>query len=396
MRYVQRVSGMRLRYLAREYWFELLIGALGIAAMLELIIGRDSPGAPDTTLWFAIPAVAVLVLPLFARRRFPFAAPAGYWLMAAALSFVDPVLIPFMVSLFPVGLASAFLLGNVRDIRRAWTGLAIVLGSITTVVYNIPGHLTAELIFIPVDFGISWAAGFALRERADKAEAAEIRAIQAEKEREAAARIAVAEERARIARELHDVVAHAVSVMVLQVGAVRHKLPDALAEDRDALRGVERAGRTALAEMRHLLAAMRRDGDEAELLPQPGLEALDSLVEEIGRAGLPVELHVDGEPFPLPRGIDLSAYRIVQEGLTNTLKHARASDADVTVRFRPDELEIEVRDNGQGSATSDGLGHGLVGIRERVKLYGGEMTAGTATEGGFVLSTRLPLARDER
>ena len=385
-----------MRYLAREYWFELLIGALAVAAMLELVIGRNSPGAPDTTLWFSVPAVACLVLPLFARRRFPFASPAAYWLLAAALSFVDPILIPFMVSLFPVGLASAFLLGNVRDVRLAWTGLAIVLGSITTVVYNIPGHLTAELIFIPVDFGIAWAAGFALRERAEKAEAAELRAIQAEKEREAAARIAVAEERARIARELHDVVAHAVSVMVLQVGAVRHKLPDALAEDRDALTGVERAGRTALAEMRRLLAAMRRDGDEAELLPQPGLEALDSLVKELGRAGLPVELHVDGEPFPLPRGIDLSAYRIVQEGLTNTLKHAHASDVDVTVRYRPDELEIEVRDNGQGSATSDGLGHGLVGIRERVKIYGGEMTAGTATGGGFVLSTRLPITDDER
>ena len=385
-----------MRYLAREYWFELLIGALAVAAMLELVIGRNSPGAPDTTLWFSVPAVACLVLPLFARRRFPFASPAAYWLLAAALSFVDPVLIPFMVSLFPVGLASAFLLGNLRDIRLAWTGLAIVLGSITTVVYNIPGHLTAELIFIPVDFGIAWAAGFALRERAEKAEAAELRAIQAEREREAAARIAVAEERARIARELHDVVAHAVSVMVLQVGAVRHKLPDALAEDRDALTGVERAGRTALAEMRRLLAAMRRDGDEAELLPQPGLEALDSLVKELGRAGLPVELHVDGEPFPLPRGIDLSAYHIVQEGLTNTLKHAHASDVDVTVRYRPDELEIEVRDNGQGSATSDGLGHGLVGIRERVKIYGGEMTAGTATGGGFVLSTRLPITDDER
>ena len=385
-----------MRYLAREYWFELLIGALAFAAMLELVIGRNSPGAPDTTLWFSVPAVACLVLPLFARRRFPFASPAAYWLLAAALSFVDPILIPFMVSLFPVGLASAFLLGNVRDVRLAWTGLAIVLGSITTVVYNIPGHLTAELIFIPVDFGIAWAAGFALRERAEKAEAAELRAIQAEREREAAARIAVAEERARIARELHDVVAHAVSVMVLQVGAVRHKLPDALAEDRDALTGVERAGRTALAEMRRLLAAMRRDGDEAELLPQPGLEALDSLVKELGRAGLPVELHVDGEPFPLPRGIDLSAYRIVQEGLTNTLKHAHASDVDVTVRYRPDELEIEVRDNGQGSATSDGLGHGLVGIRERVKIYGGEMTAGTATGGGFVLSTRLPITDDER
>src|SRR5439155_21225888 len=156
-----------------------------------------------------------------------------------------------------------------------------------------------------------------------------VRATQAERERDAAARIAVAEERARIARELHDIVAHAVSVMVLQVGAVRHKLPDALAEDREALTGVEQAGRTALAEMRRLLAAMRRDGDEAELTPQPGLDGLDSLVEKVSRAGLPVRLHVDGERYPLPAAIDLSAYRIVQEGLTNALKHARASNADV-------------------------------------------------------------------
>jgi signal transduction histidine kinase len=390
------MSRGRIEDVAREYWFELLIGALAVAAMLELVIGRDSPGAPDTTLWFSVPAVACLVLPLFVRRRFPFAGPAGYWLLAAALSFVDPILIPFMVSLFPVGLASAFLLGNVRDGRRAWAGLAIVLGSITTVVYNIPGHLTAELIFIPVDFGIAWAAGFALRERAERVEAAEIRATQAERERDAAARVAVAEERARIARELHDIVAHAVSVMVLQVGAVRHKLPDALGEDRDALRGVELAGRTALTEMRRLLAAMRRDGDDVEFTPQPGLDGLDSLLEEVGRAGLPVELHVDGEPFPLPRGIDLSAYRIVQEGLTNALKHSRATVADVTVRYRPDEVEVEVRDNGLGSATTDGLGHGLVGVRERVKIYGGEMSAGTATGGGFVLSTRLPVGDDGR
>ena len=396
MRYVQRVSGTRIRHLAREYWFELLIGALAIAAMLELIIGRNSPGGPTTTLWFSVPAVAVLVLPLFARRRFPFAGPAAYWVIAAALTFVDSLLIPFMVSLFPVGLASAFLLGNVRDRRRASAGLAIVLGSITTVVYNIPGHLTAELIFIPVDFGIAWAAGYALRDRSEKVEAAETRAMRAEREREAAARVAVAEERARIARELHDIVAHAVSVMVLQVGAVRHKLPDAMADDRDALRGVERAGRTALTEMRRLLAAMRRDGDGVEFTPQPGLDGLDALLEDVGRAGLPVDLHVDGEPVPLPRGVDLSAYRIVQEGLTNALKHAHASTADVTVRYRPEELEIEVRDDGLGSTTTDGAGHGLVGVRERVKIYGGEMVAGTAAEGGFLLSTRLPIAEDER
>ena len=143
--------------------------------------------------------------------------------------------------------------------------------------------------------------------------------------------------------------------------------------------------------MRRLLGAMRSDGEEAELAPQPGLDGLDSLVEELGRAGLPVRLHVDGEPFSLPRAIDLSAYRIVQEGLTNALKHSRASIAEVTVRYRSDELQLEIRDDGIGTATSDGLGHGLVGIRERVKIYGGEMSAGTANGGGFVLSTRLPL-----
>jgi signal transduction histidine kinase len=385
-----------MRHIARDNWFELLIGALGVVAMIELIVGRNSPGAPSTSLRYAVPVVGLLVAPLFARRRFPFAAPAAYWVAASAISFFDGVLIPFMVSLFPIGLVAAFLLGNSRDAHRAWAGLAIVLGGITTVVYNIPGHLTAELIVIPVDFGIAWAAGFTLRERAEKAEAAETRAIQAERDRETATRIAVAEERARIARELHDVVAHAVSVMVLQVGAVRHQLPDSRAEDRDALKGVERAGRTALGEMRRLLAAMRRDGDDVEFRPQPGLDGLDSLLEEVGRAGLPVELHVDGEPVPLPRGVDLSAYRIVQEGLTNALKHARASTADVTVRYGHQELQIEVRDDGVGSATTDGLGHGLVGVRERVKIYGGEMNAGASTEGGFVLSTRLPLGPEER
>jgi len=394
VRYVQRMSPDRATEFAREYWFELLIGGLLVSALLELVIQNDSPGAPPSSLWFGIPALAILVVPLFARRRFPFAAPAAYWLMATAISFVDGQLIPFMVALFPVGLASAFLLGNQRDARKAWIGLAIVLGGITTVVFNIPGHANAEIIFIPVDFGIAWAAGFALRERSEKAEAAELRAMQAEREREATARVAVAEERARIARELHDIVAHAVSVMVLQVGAVRHKLPDELADDRDALRSVERAGRTALAEMRRLLGAMRDEREEVSFVPQPGLDGLDSLLEEVTRAGLPVELHVDGEPFPLPRGVDLSAYRIVQEGLTNVLKHARASTANVTVRYALDELEIEVRDNGVGSATTDGLGHGLVGVRERVKIYGGEMRAGTANGGGFVLTTRLPLSGD--
>jgi signal transduction histidine kinase len=384
----------RATQIAREYWFELLIGALLTSALLELVLQYDSPGAPPTRIGWAIPMVALLIGSLFFRRRYPFGAPAAYWLLATAISFIDGALIPFMTSLFPVGMASAFLLGYQRDNTRAWAGLAIVLGGIATVVYNIPGVATAELFVIPIDFGISWAAGYALRERAQKAEAAETRAERAERERDAAARIAVAEERARIARELHDIVAHAVSVMVLQVGAVRHKLPDELADDREALRSVERAGRTALTEMRRLLGAMRDEREEVSFVPQPGLDGLDSLLEEVTRAGLPVELHVDGEPFPLPRGVDLSAYRIVQEGLTNALKHARATTANVTVRYALDELQIEVRDNGVGSSTTDGLGHGLVGVRERVKIYGGQMSAGSANGGGFVLSTRLPLSGD--
>jgi len=371
---------------------DALIALLAIAGALELVVARNSPGDPPTDLWLSLLLLVVLVAPIFARRRFPFGAPLAYWLLAATITFYDGLLIPFIGSLGVVGLATAFMLGNLRDGLKAGIGLAVITVSIVTVAYNIPGATrTSVFVFLTLRFVVAWLAGYALRERAEQVEAAEERAIRAEGERESAARVAVAEERARIARELHDIVAHAVSVMVLQVGAVRHNLPDELAPDRDALTRVERAGRMALAEMRRLLSAMRRDGDEAELLPQPGLDGLDSLLAEISRAGLPVELHVDGEPYPLPRGIDLSAYRIVQEGLTNALKHARARDADVIVRYRPDELQIEVRDNGQGTTTTDGRGHGLVGVRERVKLYGGEMSAGPAMEGGFVLSTRLPL-----
>ena len=390
MEYVQRMN--EVRDFARGYWFDAAIAALAVVAMLEVVLGRGSPGAPETTLWFCLPAIAILVVPVFARRWFPFAGPATYWLLGAGISFVDPRLIPYATALFPIGMADAFLLGNLRDGRRAGLGLAIVVGGAAILVYNIPGHSVDELVLVPIEFAISWVAGFAVRERAEQAEAAELRASQAEQERDVAARIAVAEERARIARELHDIVAHAVSVMVLQVGAVRHRLPAARSEDRDALTGVEQVGREALAEMRHLLDAMRDDGEDLELGPQPGLDRLDALLQEVGRTGLPVRLHMDGNPLELPRGIDISAYRIVQEALTNVLKHSGASQAEVGVEYTPDQLRIEVRDNGRGAAARNGgSGHGLIGIRERVKLYGGEMSTGSANGGGFVLSARLPL-----
>jgi signal transduction histidine kinase len=384
----------RIRDLARTYWFEVPIILLAVDGIVEVLVRRDAPDAPRTTLWFTVPALAVLVVPLFARRRFPFGAPLVFWLIAAAVTFVDGQLVAFTTSTFVLGMAAAFLLGNVHNAGRARIGLVVVLVAEVIIVHNIPGHPASQLVFIPILFGICWVAGFALRERAEEAEAALVRASEAERDREVATRIAVSEERARIARELHDIVAHAVSVMVLQVGAVRHKLRDTRGEDRDVLMGVEQTGRAALAEMRRLLAVMRRDSDDVELTPQPGLDGLDTLVKRIERTGLPVRVRIDGEPFPLPRGIDLSAYRIVQEGLTNTVKHAAASHAEVTVRYARDEIRIDICDDGQGAETGDGLGHGLIGVRERVNLYGGEMSAGAVNGRGFVLSTRLPVAQE--
>src|SRR5256712_9014446 len=156
--------------------------------MLEVLVGRDSPDAPRTTLWFVLPAIAILVLPILARRRFPFA-PAAHWLLAAGISFVDWRLIPFAISIFVVGLVAAFLLGNLRDPLQAGIGLALVVAGPATVVYKIPGHTTAMLIFIPLEFAISWVARLALRYRAEQAEAAEVRAAQAERGRDAAARV---------------------------------------------------------------------------------------------------------------------------------------------------------------------------------------------------------------
>jgi signal transduction histidine kinase len=377
---------MALRSAARRYWPDLLV--VGVA--IEVAVEAAGDDAGDLSRWLAAPALALVVAVLLLRRAAPFAAPVALWLLAAALSFVDGRLVADSGGLYVVGLAAAFLLGSLRDRERAGIGLAIVIACGAVVVGNDPTHGTNDLVLIPVVFAVAWLAGYVQRGRALQAEAAEHRAVSAEREREVAARLAVAEERARIARELHDVIAHAMSVMVLQVGAVRHRLPETLADDAEALRGVEQTGRSALGEMRRLLGAMRRDDEAPDLAPNPGLDRLDLLLEQVRAAGLPVHLQVHGQPVALPEGLDLSAYRIVQEGLTNTLKHARASHAEVVISYDADELQIEVRDDGRGAPESDGPGHGLVGIGERVKIYGGDMTA-TRSGGGFVLSTRLPL-----
>jgi signal transduction histidine kinase len=372
-----------------------MIVVAAVAAVVEVFLRSDGPKASDTAPVLAALAGLALVLPLLARRRSPFLAPAWLWMLAAGLSFFDGRLIVDWASVYAAGMVSAFLLGSLRDERQGRIGLAILVGSAAIIALNDPARALSEVLLVPATFALAWLGGFAHREREVQAHVAEERASQAEREREVASKLAVAEERARIAREVHDTVAHAVSVMVLQVGAVRHRLPESFGEDVEALRAVEATGRSALGEMRHLVGAMRRGDDEGpELAPQPGLGRIDILLRDIRRAGLPVELQVDGEPIRLPVAIDLSAYRIVQEGLTNALKHAHASQARVEIRYTADELRIEVSDDGGGAGdpVGNGHGHGLVGVRERVKLYGGEMHAGAVNGGGFRLITRLPLS----
>src|SRR3954469_902568 len=388
--HVDEVSRGRL-FLSRQ-GLALLSVIAGVESAVSTAF-REDPGHPTgLRLWLEVVAAAGIVLTLLGRRQFPFAAPAVTWLLSAALSFVDGLLVVNKAGLFIAGLVAALLLGNLRRDTQARIGLVIVLGSAAIVIYNDPAHASGDVVFTPLLFAIGWLVGFALRERTEQVEAAEERATRAEREREAASRVAVAEERARIARELHDVVAHAVSVMVLQVGAVRHRMPETDTKDRETLTNVEQAGRTALAEMRRLLNAMRHDDEELDLLPHPGLDSLDSLVDDVRAAGLPVRLQISGEPVPLAPGLDLSAYRILQEGLTNALKHARASQAEVEVHYAATELRLEVRDDGPGRPSTDaGVGHGLVGIRERVRIFGGGMTAGVSRAGGFVLRAQLPL-----
>jgi signal transduction histidine kinase len=250
----------------------------------------------------------------------------------------------------------------------------------------------SDILFVSIIFGGVWATGRLVHARQQTADAMAGRAELAEREREERARAAVAEERARIARELHDVVAHSISVMVVQAGAERRALGDKQDETREVLLTIEQTGRQTLTEMRRLLGMLRRSDDELELAPQPGMEHVDALIDKVREAGLPVTLNVEGDAAPLPAGVDLSAYRIVQEALTNALKHAGPASARVTVRYRDDELELDIVDDGAGAVNEDGGGHGLIGMHERVSMFGGELDTGARTDGGYAVRARLPLA----
>src|SRR5829696_8551119 len=388
VRYVRSVS--RPWSFARRYGLDVLVVIGAVEAALEVAF-RDDPLAPRSTLWFSVPAVLLVVSALLARRRVPFLAPVSLWLLAATISFVDGRLMVFPLGVYVAGMAAAFLLGNLADAPQGRVGLAVVLGAAAIIVFNDPKHAAGEFVFVPVLFALSWLAGFALRGHAALAEAAEERAIRAEREREENARRAVFEERVRIARELHDVVAHHVSMMGVQAGAARVVLDRDRDKAKEALTAIEASSRQAVLELHRLLGFLRQAGDRDDTW-QPGLSELPRLAASMGDSDLAVAVDIEGEQRALPSTVDVSAYRIVQEALTNTLKHSTASRADVHVRYWPDQLEVEIVDNGRpsGGASPGPGGLGLIGMRERTALHAGQLSAGPAAGGGFAVKVRLP------
>jgi signal transduction histidine kinase len=378
--------------LIRRYGFDALVLLAMLEVSLELAFGREhNKDAPTGSLWLLIPLSIAVLVPLLARRRFPFAAPAAVYLYCAAVSFYNGNLVTFSFGIFLAVLTSAFLMGMLPDRSQSVSGLAIGVGAAAIVVHNDPDQGWGDFFFISLLFTIVWLAGNALGAKLTQYRQAEERAARLEREREERARAAVAEERARIARELHDVVGHSVSVMTVQASGVRRLLRPDQEREREALLIVEQTGREALAEMRRLVDVLRRPEESPALAPQPSLQHLDKLLDQVRESGLDVDLKVEGDVAKLPASVDLAAYRLVQEGLTNTLKHAQAHRAEVLVRYGKGEVELVVADDGNGTGGGDGGGHGLVGLRERIAVAGGELDAGPRAGGGFQVRARLPM-----
>ena len=354
----------------------------GVFLLLLLAEARFSPAVRDPTTFVAVAGPTAVLLAW--RRRFPL--------------LVTGVAVGANLLLNPAGELSLLLalvlvcytVGASTTRPRNVVGLLVVV--VPFVVANlvrglVPSDLAAGLVF----FVGPWLVGTAVRGRTERVAEAESRALLREERAAAESARAVAEERTRIARELHDIVSHSLSVVTIQTQSVRRRLhPDQVAEAAD-LAAVEATSRDALTEMRRLLGVLRAREDDLDLAPQPRLAELDRLVGQSRTAAVPVTLEVEGSPVALPAGLDLTAYRIVQEGLTNALRHADARHVDVRVGWTPQELRLEVVDDGRGLPQETAGGHGLVGIRERASLYGGAVELGPATGGGTRLAARLPI-----
>jgi signal transduction histidine kinase len=342
---------------------------------------QGDPVFPGPRLVNALVVIPLITLPLAARRRRPFAAFAVVLASVAVASLAlggDEATAFFLAVLVSIYSAVA----NGAPPRPV---LLLALGAVGVHEARDPHERSLGSIVWALGFVVlAWLFGLAVRGRHQ-------RIVSLETDQEQRAREAVAAERARVARELHDVVAHAVSVVVVQAQAGQRLVGRDDEGARSSLVAIEETARGALGEMRRLLGLLREAEGATELTPQPSLRELEQLATQVRGAGLPVSIDVVGEPVPLPPGVELSAYRIVQEGLTNALKHARAANAIVRLRYAHRELEVEVTDDGRGrGGTTDG-GHGLDGMRERVALYGGVFESGPRAGGGWRLYARLPL-----
>ena len=371
-------SRTRLAALAPPLVDTLLAGVFVAGALAEAL-ASDTVRSPLTHALLAVPAMAALAW----RRRYPRS-------VAAAVMGSNVLINPEgeFTTLLALVLVS-FTLGAELDPPGSWFGLSLVVVPFLAVIVAEglePSDVAAALVFL----GGPWAVGGFVRKWAARAAEAVDRADRLESEREAQAAAAAAEERVRIARELHDIVSHSISVVAIQTQAVRRRLGPEYAREAQDLAEVETTARQALAEMRRLFGVLRSEGESPSLAPQPGLGELDRLLEQVRAAGLPVELRVAGERIELPPGVDLAAYRIVQEGLTNALRHASAQHASVSLRYLPTMLEVAVEDDGRGPSGREG-GHGLVGIRERVALYEGTVEFGPAPGAGSRLAATLPV-----
>jgi signal transduction histidine kinase len=361
--------------------------ALVVLGQVELWVGNTTPGPKALTVPLAILIPASVAL----RRLHPL-------VVGSFVSVAFTVLLLLANPQTNVAIAVAvfcgwYALAVWTDARGFLVGCGVVAAMSAVAQLGPKGSVGNGVTFVVVPLVAMLIARRAVRDRQLRAEALAARAELLEREHELRANEAVAEERARIARELHDLVAHNVSVMVVQAGGERHALGEDQASTRAALASIEQAGRQALAEARRLLGMLRRKDDGEELEPQPSVDRIDVLVEQVERAGLPVKLELEGERVPLPAGVDLCAYRIVQEGLTNALKHAGPARAEVLLRYAPRALDVEIRDDGRGDpqVNGDWAGHGLIGMRERVALYGGALETGPREGGGFEIRARLPL-----
>lgn len=362
---------------------DLLVAALFAAwALTEVLVGAVSgPRVVDL-------ATALLAtVPLVWRRSAP--ALSGLVCAAgAALKTGLAVNMDGMAMLTAVAFAS-YSAGRNLPTRRAVGVVAVMIALVSAVLWRVPDTGLYGWVFVAIWIGGPGAAGAVFRAQLERAARLAARAARAEVQREEHAREAVRVERDRIAREMHDTVAHAVSVMVLQTGAVRSRLPEDLASERTALDQSAETGRRAIADLRRLLGLLRSDDEVDRVEPQPTLGQLDALVTESRRLGLDIDLQVEGDWPTLDPSLEVSAYRIVQEALTNVHKHAHASTATILLRYATGQVHISVTDNGTSDPRSDAEGFGLLGIRERVEVYGGRLSAHRNGQ-GFVLDASLP------